>query len=192
MEKIENEVEETNLEDNADAYESNDSEGESDSRPETDEGRTLSDSEYQEYRKLKRLSEKGNQEGSQETKSNEVSNSADVEELIFQNAGITSDEARAAAKKLVKLGEAANLMEATKDEFVQMKQDKASQVQAVTEATPTPSRRVPSTRQDTVESWVDRDGLPENQELRFKVIQERRKRRSSQSMFGSPRNVIIK
>lgn len=195
MEKIEQEgveeVESTQLEDNAETHETNDSEGESPASTESTE-RVLSDSEYQEYRKLKRLSEKDSQKDGQEyDQKSEVSNSADVEELIFASAGITSDAAREAAKKLVKLGEAKNLMEATKDDFVQAKEQSAAADTTRQAATPPSSRRVPTQRKDTVEYWVDREGLPESQELRHKVVQERRKKRSDKNMFGTPRKVII-
>jgi hypothetical protein len=83
-------------------------------------------------------------------------------------------------------------MEAVKDEFVQMKQQSHAADETRQEATPSPSRRVPTQRKDTVEYWVNQDGLPEDFELKKKVIEERRKKHSGNSMFGSPRNLTIK
>lgn len=191
MEKIENEVEET-LEDNQEQN-GNNSEGESPSDAPESDGKVLSDSEYQEYRKLKRLSEKGSKESEESSsESKEINNSADVEALIFANAGITDESAIRAAKKLVALGEASNLMEATKDDFVVQKQENAEADSSRKTATPPSSNRVPAQKKDTVEHWVDREGLPENAELRYKVVEARRAKRGGQQMFGSPRKVVIK
>lgn len=191
MEEIAKDVEET-LEDNQEEN-GNDNEGESQSDAPESEGKTISDSDYQEYRKLKRLSEKGTKSSEESSdQGKEINNSADVEALIFANAGITDESAMATAKKLVALGEAKTLMEATKDDLVVSKQGNAEADTERKTATPSSSHRTPTQNKDTVEHWVDREGLPENQELRYKVIEARRAKRGGTRMFGTPRNVVIK
>lgn len=192
--KPEEEVLQDNAEQNA---ESNDSAPESADNEESSQVKERSLNEKLEELGLNRKDyfalkgEKSLESSDQKEKTPEVSNSADVEELIFANAGITSAEAREAAKKLVRLGDAANLMEATKDEYVMNKQATAQADETRQEATPAPSRRVPSQNKDSVDAWINKPGLPDNQELRFKVVEARRKQRSGSSMFGSERNITI-
>lgn len=202
MEQIENEVintEDTNPEVEtleANATDQNDSEGASASDANASDGKVLSEAEYQEYRKLKRISEKSTKESSEsseETGSQEVTSpNKEVEELTFEVLGVNNEEAKDLARKMVRLGEASSLKEAVNSDLVKAKVEAAATQEAVESATPSSSRRTPTTNKDTVEYWVDREGLPENQALRFEVVKARRAKRNSQSMFGTPRKITIK
>ena len=191
MEQIEKDAVEETLEANTEANESNDSDGESSSDAPESAEQTFTDSEYQEYRKLKRLSEKSAKEGGEESHK-EVSTSSDVEALTFEVMGVADESVQALARQMVKVGEASNLKEAINSDLVQGKMENANADSTRKNATPPSSNRTPSVRKDTVEHWVDRDGLPENTDLRYKVIEARRAKRGGKQMFGSPRSVIIK
>lgn len=136
--------------------------------------------------------ERENSHGSNrgESQNKEVSNSVELEELIFANAGITDEAAKEAARKLVRLGEAKNLTDATQDEFVQNKQNTASEEQTHRKATPRPSQRVPTTRRDSPEYWIEKDELPEDQNLKMEVIKKKRELRKNTNKFGSGNRTI--
>lgn len=184
------------LEANAEQHESNDSEGASQSDAQSSSGQVLTDEEYQEYRKLKRLQEKGSfqkdDQNGDSQKGPEVASTDRVEELEFKVLGVADEEAKKLAKDLVKSGVVQSVEDAVNHPVVQHALSEKAEAQAITDATPAPSKRVPTTKKDTVEYWIGKDELPDDQELRFKVIEAERTARSKQTKFGQSTNIVIK
>ncbi len=137
--------------------------------------------------RLTRELERLNKKYPTEQPENKVTNSSDVDyaELAYLAAkGIEAPEEIAFVKKVAKTANLP-LHEAMRDEFVQAKLKSMREATAVEEAVPSNSKRSNAQAKDNVDYWIAKNELPDDVELRRKVVNARIQRETQRDVFGA-------
>lgn len=139
----------------------------------------------EEHGKRKRLETKLNK--STETKSETPSkqtNDLDYGELAFLTAkGIENDEEVDFVKSMAS-NTGRSLKELTSDDYVQAKLKGMREARAVKDATPSGTKRSAQSSSDSVEYWLAKGELPEDTELRRKVVNARIEKETKRDIFA--------
>lgn len=130
--------------------------------------------------KLSKFKEKPEAKSEPQTKTNDF----DYGELAFLTAkGLEADEEIDFVKSIVN-NTGRPLKEVVQDDYVQAKIKSMRDAKAVQDATPSGTKRSTQSASDTVEYWLAKGELPEDTELRRKVVNARIEKETKKDIFS--------
>lgn len=112
-------------------------------------------------------------------------NTPDYAELAYLAAKGIDDAAEIEFVKKISNTSGLSLQDTIKDEFVQAKLKSMREAAAVEDAVPRGTKRSNTQARDNVDYWIAKGELPEDVDLRRKVVNERIKRETQKNVFGA-------